>query len=308
MIFIYLLCFFFLVAAAVLLLQLTPETITDDFMRVVAPEQTLRDKVLIAKGKKKSRRITREILHIRDALTETGKSGQFTVACAASLLSMILGCILAVMIDNFFMIPVFTVSFAAIPYLVVKNTISAYDKHIREEMETALSIVTTSYVRTDDIVGAVRENLSYLKPPIRDIFLGFVGDATMISSDLKEALRNMRDKIDNDIFAEWCDTLIACQDDRTLKDTLLPIVGKLTDVRIVNNELSTLLQTVKNEYLTMVLLVVGNIPLMYLLNKDWFDTLMFSLPGKAVLAVCGLVIVVTAIFMMKYTKPIEYRR
>jgi len=130
----------------------------------------------------------------------------------------------------------------------------------------------------------------------------------MISSDTRAALRNMQERIDNDIFAEWCDTLIACQDDRTLKDTLLPIVSKLTDVRIVNNELKTMLDAVQKEYWTMVLLVVGNIPLIYALNKEWFNSLMFSTPGKLVLAICGMTIVITAMFMMKFTKPIEYRR
>ena len=304
----YIICFVLLSIGTFLLLGLTPESITDDIMRIFALEQTLRDKVLIAKNKKKSRRITKMLLHTRDALTAVGKSGQFTLTCAASLVLLIAGCIVAVMVDNFFMIPVFALAFAAIPFLFARNTIKAYDKHIREEMETAMSIVTTSYIRTEDIVGSVRENLAYLKPPIKEIFAGFVGDATMISSDTKASLRNLRERIDNDIFTEWCDTLISCQDDRTLKDTLLPIVSKLTDVRIVNNELKTVLDAAKNEYLTMVLLVVGNIPLIYALNREWFNSLMFTIPGKLVLAVCGMTILVTAGFMMKFTKPIEYRR
>lgn len=308
MISLYLLCFILLVAGTFLILELTPETVTDDIMHMVVPEQTLRDKVLIAQKKKKSRKITKALLHMREALTATGKSNQFTVTCAASLMLMIAGCIAAVMINNFFMIPVFALAFASLPFLFARNTIAAYDKHIREEMETALSVVTTSYIRTDDIVTSVKENLTNLKPPIRDIFAGFVGDAMMVSSDTKAALRNLRDRIDNDIFAEWCDTLIACQDDRTLNDTLLPIVSKLTDVRIVNNELKTMLDAVRNEYLTMVLLVVGNIPLIYVLNKEWFNSLMFTTPGKIVLAVCGMTILITAMFMLKFTKPIEYRR
>ena len=308
MISLYLLCFILLVAGTFLILELTPETVTDDIMHMVVPEQTLRDKVLIAQKKKKSRKITKALLHMREALTATGKSNQFTITCAASLMLMIAGCIAAVMINNFFMIPVFALAFASLPFLFARNTISAYDKHIREEMETALSVVTTSYIRTDDIVTSVKENLTNLKPPIRDIFASFVGDAMMVSSDTKAALRNLRDRIDNDIFAEWCDTLIACQDDRTLNDTLLPIVSKLTDVRIVNNELKTMLDAVRNEYLTMVLLVVGNIPLIYALNKDWFSSLMFTTPGKIVLAVCGMTILITAMFMLKFTKPIEYRR
>ncbi|MBO7254020.1 MAG: hypothetical protein J6V36_01810, partial [Clostridia bacterium] len=135
-----------------------------------------------------------------------------------------------------------------------------------------------------------------------------IGDAMMISSDLKTALRNLKEKINDSIYEEWCDTLIACQDDRTLKDTLLPIVAKLTDVRIVNNELKTLLGEVKKEYWMMVCLVVGNIPLLYMLNTSWFEALMFSIPGKIVLAICGAVILITSMFMMKYTKPVEYKK
>ena len=80
---------------------------------------------------------------------------------------------------------------------------------------------------------------------------------------------NLKEKVDDEIFREWCDTLIQCQDDRTLKDTLQPVVSKLTDVRIVNSELKTMLSPARNEYWFMVALVVGNIPLLYLLNKDW---------------------------------------
>jgi hypothetical protein len=58
----------------------------------------------------------------------------------------------------------------------------------------------------------------------------------------------------------------------------------------------------------MVILVIANIPLLYVLNKDWFRALMFTLPGKIVLAVCALVILITALLMMKYTRPIEYKR
>ena len=53
---------------------------------------------------------------------------------------------------------------------------------------------------------------------MKGIFQSFVGDAMMISFDLKTALRNLKEKISDSIYEEWCDTLIACQDDRTLKD------------------------------------------------------------------------------------------
>ena len=308
MTFVYLICFLLLAVGAVLLLKLTPERITGDLMRFVSPKQTLRDKVLTRKGKKKSRKITVELRRIKDALEQTGKGNQFAVACAASLLLMIVGCVIAIMIDNPFLVPVFAIAFAMIPFIYAKRTVAYYDNHVKEELETALSIITTSYVRTDDIVSAVKENIQYLKPPVKDIFAGFVAENMMISSDVKQSIRHLKEKVNNSIFAEWCETLNACQDDRTLKDTLMPIVTKLTDVRIVNNEIKGMLSSARIEYYMMAGMVVGNIPLLYFLNKDWFNALMFTTLGKLVLAICGLVIIVTAVLMIRFTKQIEYRK
>lgn len=308
MTFVYLICFLLLAVGAVLLLKLTPERITGDLMRFVSPKQTLRDKVLTRKGKKKSRKITVELRRIKDALEQTGKGNQFAVACAASLLLMIVGCVIAIMIDNPFLVPVFAIAFAMIPFIYAKRTVAYYDNHVKEELETALSIITTSYVRTDDIVSAVKENIQYLKPPVKDIFAGFVAENMMISSDVKQSIRHLKEKVNNSIFAEWCETLIACQDDRTLKDTLMPIVTKLTDVRIVNNEIKGMLSSARIEYYMMAGMVVGNIPLLFFLNKDWFNALMFTTLGKLVLAICGLVIIVTAVLMLRFTKQIEYRK
>lgn len=308
MTFVYLICFLLLAVGAVLLLKLTPERITGDLMRFVSPKQTLRDKVLTRKGKKKSRKITVELRRIKDALEQTGKGNQFAVACAASLLLMIVGCVIAIMIDNPFLVPVFAIAFAMIPFIYAKRTVAYYDNHVKEELETALSIITTSYVRTDDIVSAVKENIQYLKPPVKDIFASFVAENMMISSDVKQSIRHLKEKVNNSIFAEWCETLVACQDDRTLKDTLMPIVTKLTDVRIVNNEIKGMLSSARVEYYMMAGMVVGNIPLLYYLNKDWFNALMFTTLGKLVLAICGLVIIVTAVLMLRFTKQIEYRK
>lgn len=295
-------------AAVVLLFGLTPERITDDLMRVIAPKRSLRDKTRIAHHRKKSRRLADALVYIQSALTATGKGGQFTLICALSLFLAIGGAVFAVAIGNLLFVPILGAAFALLPFLYARGIIAAYEKHVHMEMETALSIVTTAYVRTDDIVAAVQENISYLKPPVRDMFRAFLGEATLIRADIKGALTHLRAKVNDDIWREWCDSMIACQDDRTLKDTLLPIVNKLTDVRIVNDELKTILYEPRKEYWTMAALVVGNIPLLYLLNTDWFITLTQTLPGKIVMAACGAAVFVTAIFMFKFTRPILYKR
>jgi hypothetical protein len=45
-----------------------------------------------------------------------------------------------------------------------------------------------------------------------------------------------------------------------------------------------------------------------MLNKEWFHTITGTVAGKIVLAVCGVVIVIPALLMTKYTKPVEYKR
>ena len=305
---VYLLCFLLIAIGSVLILGLTPERVSDDLMRFASPETTLREKVLTAKGKKKSSKLTASLNRIKDALESSGKGSQFTIACAASLGLMIIGCVVAVAIDNLLLIPVFAIAFALIPFAFAKRTINYYDNHVSDELETALSIITTSYVRSDDIVTAVKENVQYLKPPVRDIFACFVAENSMISANIKQSIKHLREKVKNSIFKEWCDTLIACQDDRTLKDTLMPVVAKLTDVRLANNEIKGLLFAARTEYFMMAGMVMANIPLLYVLNKDWYNALMYTMLGKIVMAICAGAILVTALLMLRYTKPIEYKK
>lgn len=308
MTFLYLICFLILAVGIILLLGLTPERIMKDLSRGETKGPTLRSRAFRANGKKKTNRLTLELTRTKDALDATGKGGQFAIACALSLLFMVVGTVLAIAIENLFLIPVLALAMAIIPFAFLRQTISYYRAHIAEALETALSGITASYIRTDDLVTAVEENIGYLRPPLRDIFAGFLADCTMIRADRKECIRNLREKINNTVFADWCDTLIACEDDRSLKHTLMPIVAKLTDVAIVNRDVRTTMKAARTEYFVMAGMVLANIPLLYLLNKGWYAALMTTISGKIVLAICGAAILITGIFAFKFTKPVEYRK
>ena len=300
--------FVLFVIAVIALLGLTPEQVNNDVSLFFDKQETLKDKALTARGKKKKSKILLEIERMRRALQETGKEKQFSLACTAAMLLMIAGFIVAIAIDNMFLIPVLAVAFALIPFAYLAKTISIYETQVREEIETALSIITTSYVRSDNLISAVKENITSLKPPVKGIIESFLIEATLISLEIRMSIHNLKDKVKNSIFEEWCDTLISCQNDRTLKDTLMPVVSKLTDVRLVNNSLKTMLAETRREYWMMVAMVLANIPLLYCINKDWYDALMYTTIGKAVIAVCGVVIIITAIRMNRITKPVEYKR
>lgn len=142
---------------------------------------------------------------------------------------------------------------------------------------------------------AVEENLAYLNPPVSRVFQDFLMQIKFVDPDVEAALRRMRGQIDNEVFREWCDAVCDCQHDRSLKMTLTPIVAKLSDMRNVNAELEYMIAEPRKEFLIMVIFVIGNIPLMYLLNKDWYNVLMHTA-------------LISAGFVVKLTRPIEYRR
>lgn len=308
MTFVYLFALVLSLVGIVLLLELNPDSVTKDINRLLDYEESLTVQAKEAHGTETSRRLTRELNAIRYALRVMGKERQFAIVCTVALALFVAGLLLAVLLDNWFLAPVLGITFAIIPFVYVKSSMSNFEKTMNEELETALSIITTSYVRNDDIVQSVRENINYIKPPVKNMMISFINQATVISSDMKSAIIALRGASSNYIFREWCDALLSCQDDRTQKTTLLPIVSKFTDVRQVNGDLLTMIISPRSEYFTMAALVILNYPLIYLLNKEWFSVLVDTVAGKAVTAVIVLVLLVTAFAMFKITKPIEYKK
>lgn len=96
----YIISFILLVVATIALLKLTPEQINKDINELFNKQQTLKDQALMARGKKRKNRLILELERIRRALQETGKEKQFSLACTAALLLMVVGCIVAIAIDN----------------------------------------------------------------------------------------------------------------------------------------------------------------------------------------------------------------
>lgn len=270
--------------------------------------KSIKDLVFEAEGRKKKNFILRQIDEVTDIMRMTGREDKIPVIFIASGISAMVGAIIASLLNNAYMIPVMGVGMTFLPIWYVKLTANHFRKDISEELETALSVISIAYVRNEDIVTAVEENISYLDTPIKDVFADFLIQLKLIDSDIEKAILNLKDKINNDVFKEWCDALTACQYDRNLKNTLIPIVTKLSDMRVVNSELELAVAELRKEFIIMALLVVANIPLMYFLNKDWFSALMFSVPGKIILAIDMAAIFICMAFMVKITRPIEFRR
>lgn len=298
-----------MIAGFFILFGISPMEFTENiFKKLISKPKSIKDEINETTKRKKVSFLRREIIEVQEILKVTGREKKFPLLCALSLLLFAMGGAIAIMLGNFFLVPVMAIGFMFLPFWFIRLTQSYFKRDIAAELETALSIITTAYLRNEDILTAVEENMNYLNPPVLSVFKGFVSRIKLINPDIIGALQAMKEQIDNAVFREWCDALIACQIDRSLKTTLTPIVSKLSDMRVVNGELENMVFEPRKEFITMVILVIGNIPLLYFLNKDWYHTLMHTSLGQIILSICAMAIFISTAFVIKLTQPIEYRR
>jgi len=301
--------FFSLVTGILLLFHLSPFDLLEYVSKLFKHKQlTMKQKIKRSVSPKKIRGIRRIINDSKAVLKATNKSDKFAQLCVLSLFLCVLGVIIASSMSNFFLVPVLAIGFALLPFLYVLLSASTFKKQLNGELEIALSTITTSYNRTENIITAVEENIIYLNSPVREVFEKFLAQTKMINPDVNLALEQMKDGINNSVFHEWLDAMIVCQNDRNLKSTLNPIVNKLSDMRIVTGELDYLMYEPFKEYVIMALTLISVFPVLYGVSKDAYNTLMYTPAGQIIFAFSVVVILLSLIGVVRHTRPIEYKR
>ncbi len=302
---IYLICFTLTSTGLLALFGVRPRDFSDAVFQFRRKVPTLTDELNVLTGKPARGFFTQDY-EIRQILKDMGREDRYEAVTRLTLLLFAVGAVLALLINNVYMVPILGIGFSLLPVWYLRSTAASYKKHLNEELETAISIITTSYLRTEDLLRSVRENLSYINEPVKASFQAFVWESELINANTTSTINSLKMKIPDQIFHEWANILIQCQSDRSMKDTLPTIVQKFSDVRIVQSELEAMMQGPRREAITMMFLVIANVPLLYFLNKDWFHTLVYTTPGKIALAICASIILFSLTQIMKLSRPIEY--
>ena len=302
---IYLICFSLLSAGLLTLFGVRPGDFIDAIFNSRRKAATLTDELNVLMGTP-AKGFFNQDYELKRILQDTGRADRYEAVKRLSLILFAVGGVLAMLIGNVYMVPIMGIGFSLAPIWYLRSTAASYKKHLNEELETAISIITTSYLRTEDLIRSVRENLPYINEPVRANFEAFVYEAKLINANTTSAINSLKMKIPNRDFHEWANILIQCQSDRSMKNTLPTIAQKFSDVRVVQSELEAMMQGPRREAITMMFLVIANIPLLYFLNEDWFHTLLFTTPGKIALAICAAIILFALTQIMKLSKPIEY--
>ena len=129
------------------------------FHRLLDAPKGIREEILEETKRRKKSYFRREIEEVQAILKTTDREELFPLLCTASLLLFAAGAAIAVMIGNVFLIPVLACGFLFLPFWYIRLTASHFKKDVSSELETALSIITTAYLRSEDILTSVEENL-----------------------------------------------------------------------------------------------------------------------------------------------------
>ncbi|MDB8790403.1 hypothetical protein PN398_06700 [Romboutsia sp. 1001216sp1] len=279
--------------------------ILDIFNLFESKNETLHNKIKLANSNKKDKWIVSLIKQTKEILEYTNKTDQFSKVCIGATISMVIGIYIAVYIKNYFLIPVLAIGFLTLPFQYIKLTSISYKRAITKELEVSLSVITTAYIRSENIIRAVEETINYIKPPINKVFSEFLIETEYINSDVSKSLLKLKDKINDEIFHEWINAVVACQENIELKNTLNPIVTKLSKLTLLSTEVNNNLYDPLKEFAIMLLLVYGNIPLFYVINKTWYKCLMGTIPGKLTLFLVVSLTFICFTGIIKLTRPID---
>ncbi|MFI3327368.1 MAG: hypothetical protein R3Y35_14540 [Clostridia bacterium] len=246
-----------------------------DFRKLIDNAQDSTNKSLKNIVNQKENKLIKFLRESEQMLKVTGQGGKFSFMIILSVCLILLGISTSIAIGNLYLIPVASIAFGIIPFLYIRFQYIEYNKFVLEGLSVAMSQVTTSYERTENILLSFKENVDDVKEPVKTIFLEFINEIENINPNYEKAIDNMKNKIDNSVWVEWCEAIKRCSRNRTLKYVLAPIVTKLSKVKVVTGELKTILSNAtKNFWILMcaalALLYVG----VYILP----DGLMIDIP------------------------------
>ena len=106
------------------------------FRRLTTGPKSIRDDINETTQRKKPGFFRREIMETQTILQATGKEQKFPALCAASLLLFAIGAGIAIVMNNFLLVPVLAAGMMFLPFWYIKLTAGHYKKDIAAEPET----------------------------------------------------------------------------------------------------------------------------------------------------------------------------
>ena len=297
-------CALLLIAGLFMLLKVSPSDVLGWLFKPLKRRREKQDRLRRITEKPRGK-VAATVDDAKEMLNASGMSGKTAAYKWAVLILAVIGLLIGLALDNVLAGIVLAAGLGCSPLIVIRIRTGDYIRNLNEKLESVMSTITNSYISSCDLIGTVESNLHLLPASVDAVFKQFYTQTQFVDSDVVKALRNMRDKVDNRYWRDWCDVLIQCQRDRQLRFALSGIVSRLGEMRRIQMETDTMLRKHMGDYIVTVLIVLGAIPLMGFMMPDWYTMLTTTLAGKITLAVVLAAVLATAIWVARLYRPTE---
>ncbi len=235
--------FVLLVLAILIIFKVDTALIKDNVNKIQNQKQTLKKQSI----NKKDGKFKVAFKNIVLALDTMGQIGSLYFIILISFLLIIMGAFAGLTFGNIYFAIVCAIMLASIPFIYVRMQYIEYKALLLDEMEIALSVITSSIERTDNIMSAFEENIDDIGKPLQNVFLRFMYSVNH-NMPIEQAIDDMKTKITHSVFIDWCDNLKRVSKDRALKTSLRPIVDRITNIKIATGEAMNILNEANAEF------------------------------------------------------------
>lgn len=265
---------------------------------------TFRESLLAVQGLRKQNFLSKQLERTNNILRMTGRAGQIGKYMRLSVLLAVLGAGVGLALLNPPLAAVLAFSGLLAPQFAVQMTAFHYQRESREEIYTALSIVTSSYERTGNLIWSVEENIRHINPPVEAVFAELLRQCRVVDPSVPRALSVVRGMLDTPIWWEWCDDMLLCVANPSERRILRAVVEKCGRQNSAQNELDALLPRPFQQMLIVMGISLINIPIVCFMFSDFQTVLFQTVQGKLGLAVIAAAVLFAVYRSVRAARPV----
>lgn len=307
-----LLSFALLLTGFFALLGITPSSLKAEFLLLIKhnrKEQTkkepLRAFVTKLEGKKKENIFKRANKEAKSALVGIGQKDRFKQTQLLAFIFAICGFAVGVLASNAMLAVILSVGLYFLPLWFTRFSVYKYTRDVNEELSIALSLITTSYIRSNDFTAAVGENINHMEGAVQGAFKNYL-NRIQINPSINFALLELQKEIDCPLFVSWTDTVLLCQDDYTIKFALPPIVRKLSVLKKLQMENETKMMMPLRYAFMLIGLTLFMFPFLNFINPQWLQALLHTFVGQLSICTATVACLLMLNKSIKLSGPIEF--
>ena len=128
---IYIICFALISAGLFALFGVKPRDFTDAIFRSQRKTATLTDELNVLMGTP-AKGFFNQDYEIKQILKDTGRADRYEAITRLTLILFAVGGVLALLINNVYMVPILGIGFSLIPIWYLRSTAASYKKHLNE--------------------------------------------------------------------------------------------------------------------------------------------------------------------------------